>query len=200
MVEVVRAGPEHREQVATTLASAFGGDPLFAWMTGVDTARLEARISGFFRAVAKENLRKPDHLVFTSHDGTGAAVWQPVDKWKMPTGEMLRLLPSIVGTFRHRVPVMMGALTAIEKAHPTEPHYYLEMLGTRQDRQSTGVGTAVITAMLDRCDTEGLPAYLECSNPRNIPFYARHGFEVRREVECGKGAPTVTTMWREPRG
>lgn len=50
------------------------------------------------------------------------------------------------------------------------------------------------------CNEEGLPAYLESSNPRNIAFYARHGFEVREEVECGKGAPVCTTMWREPRG
>ena len=83
--------------------------------------------------------------------------------------------------------------------HPTEPHYYLEVLGTRKDGQSKGIGSSVINAVLERCDEEGVPAYLESSNPRNIPFYARHGFESTDEIVCGKGAPTVTAMWRDPR-
>ena len=53
--------------------------------------------------------------------------------------------------------------------------------------------------MLDRCDAEGMPAYLESSNVRNVPFYGRHGFEVTGEIDLGKGAPTVTAMWRNPR-
>ena len=129
-----------------------------------------------------------------------AAIWQPVGKWKVPAGDLARGLPAMVRAFRLRTPAMMGALTAIEKSHPKEPHYYLEVLGTRKDRQSKGIGSAVINAVLERCDEEGVPAYLESSNPRNIPFYARHGFEVREEVSVGKNGPVATTMWREPRG
>ena len=95
--------------------------------------------------------------------------------------------------------VVFGALTAIEKLHPSEEHYYLEAIGTHQDAQGTGVGSLIIRTMLDRCDEEGLPAYLESSNPRNVPFYGRHGFEITREIEVGEGAPTVTAMWRTPR-
>jgi GNAT superfamily N-acetyltransferase len=138
-------------------------------------------------------------MVFVAEDGTGGAIWQPVGKWKVPTGDLVRALPGMVRSFRTRTPAMIGALTAIEKRHPTEPHYYLEVLGTRQGQQSKGVGSHVITLVLDRCDEEGVPAYLESSNPQNVPFYARHGFEVREEIDCGKGAPVVTAMWREPR-
>jgi GNAT superfamily N-acetyltransferase len=154
----------------------------------------------FFDTFLKINLSKPEHLVFVSDDGSGAAIWQPVGKWKVPPTELLRGLPAMLRAFRMRTPAMMSALTAIEKVHPTEEHYYLEVLGTRKDRQSKGTGSAVINAVLERCDEEGLPAYLESSNPRNIPFYARHGFEVREEISCGKGAPVATAMWREPRG
>jgi hypothetical protein len=44
-----------------------------------------------------------------------------------------------------------------------------------------------------------MPAYLQSSNLLNVPFYARHGFEVIGEIILGKGAPTVTAMWRDPR-
>ena len=106
---------------------------------------------------------------------------------------------TVFRAFGTKVPRLVGALTAIEKVHPKEEHYYLEVLGTHQDRQSKGIGSAVMSHMLDRCDTEGMPAYLESSNPRNIPFYARHGFEPTDEIVVGKGAPTVTAMWRDPR-
>jgi ribosomal protein S18 acetylase RimI-like enzyme len=48
-----------------------------------------------------------------------------------------------------------------------------------------------------RCDQEGLPAYLESSNPRNISLYRRHGFEVMGEIQIG-AAPIVTPMLRRP--
>lgn len=51
---------------------------------------------------------------------------------------------------------------------------------------------------LARCDVEGLPAYLESSNPRNLPFYERHGFEVLGKIQVGS-SPTLVPMLRRPR-
>jgi GNAT superfamily N-acetyltransferase len=153
----------------------------------------------FFEAILKLDLGRNDHMVFTDDDVIGAAIWRAPNRWKVPTGDLLRSTPAMLRAFGAKVPRMIGALTAIEKVHPKEEHYYLEVLGTHQGSQSKGVGSAVITHVLERCDAEGMPAYLESSNPRNIPFYARHGFETTREIEVGKGAPTVTAMWRNPR-
>jgi GNAT superfamily N-acetyltransferase len=199
MVDVRAATPQDRAMLGAALASAFGEDPLFGWIAG-PKAPLEARMRIMFDTLLRQNLRKSDHMVFVTEDGTGGAIWQPPGKWKLPTGELVRALPGMLRSFRARTPTMIGAITAIEKVHPTEPHYYLEVLGTRQGQQSKGVGSSVITFVLDRCDQEGLPAYLESSNPQNVPFYARHGFEVSGEISCGNGAPVVTAMWREPRG
>jgi hypothetical protein len=60
------------------------------------------------------------------------------------------------------------------------------------------VGSSVISLMLDRCDQEGMPAYLEASSPENVPFYGRHGFDVMEEIRL-KNGPPVWGMWREPR-
>jgi GNAT superfamily N-acetyltransferase len=197
----VRAATEaDRAKLADSLASAFAEDPLFAWMAGGGTkATLEPKMRIFFDAFLKIDLARSDHLIFTDEDRTGAAIWKHPNKWKMPTGDIVRTFPTMIRAFGTKIPRILGALTAIEKVHPKEEHYYLEVLGTHQDKQSKGVGTAVITHTLDRCDAEGMPAYLESSNPRNIPFYARHGFETTGEIVCGKGAPTVTAMWRNPR-
>ena len=193
MLGVRAAKPEDRATLGAALASAFAKDPLFGWIAG-PKAPLEARMRIMFDTMLKLNLQKPDTWSSSPRTGPAAAIWQPIGKWKLRTGELVRAMPAMLRAFRARTPAMIGALTAIEKVHPSEPHYYLEVLGTRQDQQSKGVGSSVISLVLDRCDEEGVPAYLESSNPQNIPFYARHGFEVREEIACGKGAPVVTTM------
>lgn len=200
MADIRPATAADRAKLADCLASAFAEDPLFNWMGGGTTgAAFEPKARIVFDAFLKSDLARDEHLVFTDESGIGVAVWKAPNRWKMPTGDMLRAFPAMLRAFGARAPRMIGAFSAIEKVHPTEEHYYLEALGTRQDMQSRGVGSAVIRPMLDRCDAEGMPAYLESSNVRNVPFYARHGFETTGEIVVGKGAPTVTAMWREPR-
>ncbi|HEX4906766.1 MAG TPA: GNAT family N-acetyltransferase [Acidimicrobiales bacterium] len=189
-----------RATLADSLASAFSQDPLFSWMAGAGpTKPFEPRGRIVFDAFLRLELARDEHLVFADEEGTGVAIWKAPDKWKMPTGDMVRALPAMLRAFGTKATRMIGAFNAIEKVHPKEEHYYLEALGTRQGMQSKGVGSAVIRHMLDRCDAEGMPAYLESSNPRNVPFYARHGFEATGEIDVGKGAPTVTAMWRDAR-
>ena len=51
---------------------------------------------------------------------------------------------------------------------------------------------------LARCDAARLPAYLESSKERNVPFYERHGFRVTGELTIPGGGPTLWLMWRNP--
>jgi len=52
---------------------------------------------------------------------------------------------------------------------------------------------------LERCDKQGMAAYLESSNPQNVPLYEHFGFQVTGVLDLPKGAPAVTTMWRPER-
>lgn len=61
-----------------------------------------------------------------------------------------------------------------------------------------GIGSALLRSVLERCDLEGVPAYLEATCVRNSDLYARHGFTVRGEVVLPDGPP-LFPMWREPR-
>ena len=51
---------------------------------------------------------------------------------------------------------------------------------------------------LARIDAEHMPAYLESTNPANLPRYEALGFNRRDEFAPASG-PVITTMWREAR-
>lgn len=82
--------------------------------------------------------------------------------------------------------------------HPHEPHWYLAVLGVDVHRHGKGLGALLMGHALARVDAEGLPAYLESSNPRNIPLCERHGFEVIGRIQSG-ASPVVTQMLRRAR-
>ena len=57
-----------------------------------------------------------------------------------------------------------------------------------------------LAEVLDRCDDEGIPAYLEASTERSRALYLRHGFEVLNEIRMPGDGPPMWRMWREPIG
>ncbi|CAM5276248.1 GNAT family N-acetyltransferase [Streptomyces hirsutus] len=57
-------------------------------------------------------------------------------------------------------------------------------------------GTALIGSVLDRCDREGLPAYLEASSVRSRLLYERLGFAQACEpLQLPDGR--MWPMWRD---
>jgi len=185
------------DRVASTLADAFWDDPVTTFTVPEGSVNRQRRLELFMRAGAKGGLRHQS--LFVSDDLDAAAVWRPPGHWKVAMSEMLPAMPAMLYALRGRARVSMGMLTTMEKAHPTEPHWYLEILGTRKAAQGKGLGSAVMQPILDRCDGEGVPAYLESSKESNIPFYERHGFRVTGEITPPHGAPTLWAMWRDPR-
>ena len=94
-------------------------------------------------------------------------------------------------------PLNKAALRAGGMDHPEELHWYLWILGIDTSQQGRGLGVLLMEPVLARCDLDGIAAYLESSNPRNVPFYERQGFEVRSEFHP-EGGPLITGMWRAP--
>ncbi len=176
--------------LAGALARAFYDDPLarYAYPRPGQREKLLRRYAG-----GRLRTLLPEELVFCDSAGGGAALWAPPDRWKVGPLELLRH-----GPFR-RFPLMLVGGAAVERKHPSAPHYYLSMLGVEPAAQGRGLGSRLLRPMLDRMDEEGVPGYLESSNPRNLDFYARHGFRVTGEVRFPRG-PVLWLMWREPLG
>src|SRR5690606_35101230 len=82
--------------------------------------------------------------------------------------------------------------------HPAEPHWYLPFIGIDPPLQGKGYGAALMKHGLIPCDRDQTLAYLESSNPKNIPLYERHGFELLGTIQVG-ASPPIFPMLRKPR-
>jgi ribosomal protein S18 acetylase RimI-like enzyme len=182
--------------MAHALSLSFSDDPVMRWLFGAQAPRPVRYSRPFFALEGRRHLRH--QTVYTADEHPGAAYWDPPGHWKTSTLGVLRLAPVILRGIGSRTRLALQGLARMEAAHDEHPeHYYLAVLGTRPDRQGTGVGSALLAPGLARCDAEGVGAYLESSKESNIPFYRRHGFEVLGEVAFPTG-PTVWPMWRDP--
>jgi GNAT superfamily N-acetyltransferase len=183
--------------VADLLVRAFDDDPLSTFIFGGDRRRRWGLHSFFTAQIRHQYL--PLGQVFTTQELGGVAVWAPPSRQRHPVKELVEMLPTVpflVGKNMGRALRLLGEIDAL---HPREPHWYLATLGTDPRFQGTGVGSALLSSMLARVDEEGMPAYLESSKARNVPLYARYGFEVIEEFHSKVGSPPMWRMWREPR-
>ena len=62
------------------------------------------------------------------------------------------------------------------------------------DHQGGGIGSALVKLGLARAAEDGIPAYLEAGNPRNVPLYERLGFKVIAEADAPDGGPHIWFM------
>lgn len=195
-VRAIRA--DDRDAAAAVLANAFAEDPVFRYILGPE-ADADQRLRHLFGASLDAELRKETHLVQQTADGHGVALWHDIDEWRTPPRELVRSLPATLRAFGFALPRALRVLLSAEKVHPAEPHVHLAFIGTRNGHKGKGHGSALLGSMTDWCDQQGVPAYLESTNPMNDAWYARFGFEARGEVPLPDNAPVITTMWRDPR-
>lgn len=194
---VRRATPDDLTQGAATLASAFATDPVFEWL--VPQPETEAKANIVFTGSLATEFGKDHHIVDIEDEGRAVALWHDVDDWKSEDSNLREALPQLWRLFGWRMVRAIRLVSMMEAAHPTDPHRYLAFIGVHRDHQGKGLGGALLSSMLDECDEQGLPAYLESSNPVNDALYHRFGFETTGQVPLPKGAPPVNAMWRMPR-
>jgi GNAT superfamily N-acetyltransferase len=80
------------------------------------------------------------------------------------------------------------------------PVWHLSFLGTRPELQGHGLARLLLEHVLDRCDADGLPAWLETTDPVNPPIYERFGFRTQAHIARAGWLPGFWIMRREPRG
>ena len=189
--------PVHRIQETSadaafaTIVLAFAGDPAarWSWPRADDFLRNMPRLARAFggNAFGAGSAYEIDRFA-------GVALWLPPG---VSSDE-----EALAALIEHTAPASIqqdaaGVFEQMASFHPRESHWYLPLIGVDPARQGQRLGDKLMVHALARCDADGLPAYLESSNPRNIPFYLRHGFEVMGKIQVGS-SPTIVPMLRKP--
>ena len=179
-----------RDAVNAILTLAFSSDPASRWTWPDPKVYLEA-FPHFAIAFGGAAFEKGSALRVGS---AGAALWLPpgTDSDEAAMNDLMMRTADAATAIDG--PQLMQQMATY---HPREPHWYLPLLGVDPAHQNKGVGGALLRHVTDRCDRDGVLAYLESSNPRNIPLYERHGFEIVGRAQSGQ-SPVITPMLRKP--
>lgn len=203
-VAIRTAGDEDRELIVRLLDEAFQDDPVSGWVFPGEEYRRTThhRLMAAFTEIVLAEGR-----IDVTEDGSACALWMsvPADDHDDDQGDGdggtdddgPAQVRRAVDPGNERVE-LIGRLTA--DIHPSgRAHEYLWMIGVTPGRQGEGLGTALIGSVLDRCDREGLPAYLEASSERSRLLYERLGFAPAGDPLLLPDGPYMWPMWREPR-
>ncbi|KAF4981991.1 hypothetical protein FZEAL_2301 [Fusarium zealandicum] len=78
--------------------------------------------------------------------------------------------------------------------------YYLVYIGTKPNARGKGYAGKLIRDMVTKADAENRPMYLESSTAQNAGYYAKFGFEIKRDVvfESSPEPIRMYIMVREP--
>ena len=203
---VARQGPVVRRAAAAdvgalvgVLVRAFDDDPVARYLFSGD--RVRARGLRRFFGIQLRSMVAGAGEVWTTSGTAGAAMWTRPGVPRQPSWrEVLRLSPVLMEiVLGGRPGGGLQLLGDVEQARPSQPHWYLATIGTDPPRQGHGIGSALLRPVLALVDEQQMPAYLESSKWRNVPFYARHGFEVTGEIRSRDGSVSLWPMWRSPR-
>ena len=176
--------PGERQSVVATLAAAFQDDPVMTFL---------------FPDESDRRLRLP-RLMAILYDGDGAhgarfmtdgceaaTLWRAPGQGHLGLAEKLRHGLPWLHAAGLALPRALAVSAASDAAHPPEPHWYLHIVGCRPEAQGKGFGSAAIAPGLARADADGVAAYLETANARNLPLYERLGFAVTHEWTVPNG-------------
>jgi GNAT superfamily N-acetyltransferase len=191
--EIRKAAATQARLVAVPLAQAFFDDPVFSWITP-DEARRRQMLPPVFELFAETMLVHDESYLAGD---AGSAIWVAPDQPPVPNEQadaFAERLAALAGPDSDR---FFEAMELVDSHHPHGNYYFLQFLGVVPDRQGQGVGSALLAHTLERCDREGIPAYLDATSRRNKALYERHGFRAIGDY-APAGGPTLWQMWREP--
>jgi GNAT superfamily N-acetyltransferase len=191
--EASRVTPTTDEgRAIATLTIAFSSDPVARWVLP-DAGRYLTYWPQFVSALAGNAFA--NGTADSIGDCGGVALWLPPDVGSDDEAMATIAAEAVPEPDQEEVFSVMGQMG---EYHPAERHWYLPLVGVDVPKEGGGLGSALLRHAAQRCDRDGLPAYLEATNPRNKRLYAAHGFEELGVIQAG-GSPPIWPMLRKPR-
>jgi GNAT superfamily N-acetyltransferase len=183
-------------------ARAFHTDPFFEYLSP-NSVRRARGLSLYCQNVCK-HLGPKGRLLVARREGrvVGVAGWVAPGGYPQPIATQLAQQVGALHALYRVPPALLNGtryLRAMEKAHPKEELWYLQLLATDPEHQRTGVGSALLEGTLAECDRDGIASYLETQKEDNLAYYGRFGYEVVSTLTPVASGPPLWAMRREPR-
>lgn len=189
--EVKSAHPDVRATVISTIVLGFAADPMTRWVWP-DASEYLRSMPRFVSAFGGRAFAHGTADMIEG--GRAAALWLPPGV-EPDDAEMGAVMEEAL---RPEIAEDVGAVMQLmAEHHPKEPHWYLPVIAADPSSMGQGLGALLLKHALRRCDEQGVAAYLESSNPRNISLYQRHGFRITGSIQHG-ASPALTPMLRSP--
>jgi ribosomal protein S18 acetylase RimI-like enzyme len=188
---ICTATKAEENSVVAVIMMAFSTDPAARWLYPEPHQYL-THFPAFIKAFAGKAFECES--VHYAEGFAGAALWLPPNIHS-DEDALIRLFDETVSESKKED--LFGVFEQMGNYHPTEPHWYLPMIGVDSFHQGNGYGSALMRHALVQSDNDEKLAYLEFSNPRNVSLYERHGFEMLGTIQVGS-SPPIFPMLRMP--
>ena len=193
MEQTIRtAHASERARLIDAITLAFSTDPAARWMYP-DPAQYRRYFPKFVQIFGGRAVEYG--AAYCAEGCSAAALWLPPDVGPDEDALMALVTESVLEQKQ------ASAFTLFEEMaryHPSEPHWYLPLIGVAPPDQGRGLGSALLKYALKQCDRDGTPSYLESTSPKSVPLYERHGFDVVGVIQVGS-APPIFPMVRPAR-
>lgn len=188
------ASPADTDTLIATLVEAFRADPFWAHFMPDPEREGLAREEGLTDVMTAEAASYLNHGHTYMIDDRAAALWTPPgirsDDEALGRAFGAHVAPD-------QVEAAFPRFLDLEACRPSEPHFYLHLIGARDRARGQGLGSVLLERVIEICDDEGYLAYLEASTLRSAALYARHGFVETAIIEFAPGV-TLRPMVRDP--
>tara|TARA_B100000029_G_C17490415_1_gene928913 strand:+ start:342 stop:956 length:615 start_codon:yes stop_codon:yes gene_type:complete len=185
--------------IARILTQAFTGDPFFNWL--FPDQQHQNKLQKWWAFLTHFGSTNPEWVLAVDEMQSSASIWSKPKFNQVKTNEdsgeddFRKLMETLVG---NRLDSVFAVFQEVNSHIPDEPHWYLQAVGTRPEMQGRSKASELLRPVLSNCDETGIGAYLESTNPRNLSFYYRLGFTIRKELLMDGGQAALTCMWRPP--
>ncbi|HEY9798927.1 MAG TPA: GNAT family N-acetyltransferase [Leptolyngbyaceae cyanobacterium] len=184
------------QQVANILAESFIDDPSFSFIFGDNHHRVDV-LNAFFEMFVADAMQRGKIVI--APDEQGACIWYPAEveifneQFEEIVSKVINSLSELAG--KESAKRFESLIEKVGKSEPTQRHCEVFFIALKPSARGKGIGKSLIKPVLDYADTNQVDCYLVSSNPRNISFYERHGFQKYCPIEISSSY-SMTGMWR----
>jgi ribosomal protein S18 acetylase RimI-like enzyme len=174
-----RASSEEKDLIVEILTQSFESNQSVNYIVNQDEKRLER-----IRVLMDYSFDVCSLFgdVFISDDKKACALIVYPDRKKTNLKAALlnlKLITQCIGIRNARKTLAREAL--IKKTQPNEPMTYLWFIGVSLADQNKGIGSRLLSRVIEHSNQLKKPIYLETSTVRNLPWYQKFGFRIYSE-------------------